>query len=91
MTILEELIDLALKCCENSRTSGQRHNARGAAMLDASGKVYTGCDVYMKENDPNAIFAEKAAMIAAISDGMVRVEVSDDQVLARYLLSNDRY
>lgn len=76
MTILEELIDLALKCCENSRTSGQIHNARGAALLEASGKVYTGCDVYMRENDPHAIFAEKAATIASIADGLVRVEVS---------------
>lgn len=40
MTILEELIDVALKCCEKSRLSGLKfHHARGCALLTSSGKV----------------------------------------------------
>lgn len=40
MTILEELIDLALKSCEKSRTAGQKyHKIRGCALLTSSGKV----------------------------------------------------
>jgi hypothetical protein len=40
MTVLEELIDVALKCCEKSRLSGLKfHNARGCALLTSSGKV----------------------------------------------------
>ena len=50
MTILEELIDTALGVCENGRASGQQHHARGAALLTAEGRVYTGCDVYMPDS-----------------------------------------
>lgn len=40
MTILEELIDLALRSCEKSRSAGQKyHQARGCALLTSSGKV----------------------------------------------------
>ena len=42
MTILEELIDLALRTCENGRTAGQKHHARGAALLAPNGKVSAG-------------------------------------------------
>ena len=77
MTILEELIDMALKCCENGRQLGQKQQfVRGAALLDANGRVYTGCDVFMKENDPNSIAAEKAALIMAVSAGAAKMEVS---------------
>jgi hypothetical protein len=42
MTILEELIDIALKACEKSRGADcqKQHHARGAALLSSSGKVY---------------------------------------------------
>lgn len=41
MTILEELIDIALKACEKSRGADcqKHHHARGAALLSTSGKV----------------------------------------------------
>jgi hypothetical protein len=41
MTVLEELIDIALKACEKSRAADcqKQHHARGAALLSSSGKV----------------------------------------------------
>lgn len=40
MTILEELIDVALKCCEKSRSAGLKYRqARGCALLTSTGKV----------------------------------------------------
>lgn len=44
MTILEELIDIALRACEKSRQSGKQkyHHARGVALLTASGQVGEG-------------------------------------------------
>lgn len=75
MTILEELVDIALQCCANGRRSGQKHHARGAALLEAGGKVYSGCDIYIREDDPSAVLAEKAALIAAIADGSSKFEV----------------
>ena len=40
MTILEELIDVALKSCEKSRSAGLKyHHARGCALLTSNGKV----------------------------------------------------
>lgn len=75
MTVLEELVDLSLKSCENGRVSGQKNYSRGAALLDSSGKVYSGCDVSIKENDPNAIVAEKAAFLSAVSSGAIKYEV----------------
>ena len=69
MTILEELTDLALRVCENGRLSGQKHHSRGSALLTGTGKVYTGCDVYVREGDPNGVSAERAALLAAVADG----------------------
>ena len=69
MTILEELIDVSLKVCENGRLAGQKHNSRGAALLTSNGKVYTGCDIYLTDKDPNAISAERCAVMAAVADG----------------------
>ena len=45
MTILEELIDIALKACEKSRSADcqKHHHARGAALLTTSGKVQMRC------------------------------------------------
>lgn len=75
MTILEELIDMALKSCDNGRQVGQKQSLRGAAILDSNGRVYTGCDVFLRENDSNSISAEKAALIAAVSAGAAKIEV----------------
>ena len=69
MTILEELTDLALKVCENGRAVHQKHHSRGAALLTSNGKVYSGCDVYVRVGDPNGITAERGAVLAAIADG----------------------
>ena len=75
MTILEELIDMAFKCCENGRKSGLNQHARGATLLECNGRVYSGCDISIKDNDPNAVMAEKAAAIAAFSAGASKFEV----------------
>jgi cytidine deaminase len=66
---LEELTDVSLKVCENGRAAGQKHNSRGAALLTSNGKVYSGCDVYLKDRDPNGISAERSAVMAAVADG----------------------
>lgn len=68
MTILEELIDLSLRVCENGRIAGQKHNSRGAALLTSNGKVYSGCDINL-EGNTLGISAERAAVIAAVADG----------------------
>lgn len=75
MTILEELMDLALKVCENGREAGQRHHARGAALLAPNGKVYSGCDVYLAGDEVNGVSAERAAILAAVADGASKFEV----------------
>lgn len=69
MTILEELTDLSLRVCENGRTAGQKHHSRGAALLTSNGKVYSGCDVYLSDRDPNGISAERSAVTSAVADG----------------------
>ena len=76
MTILEELIDVAFKACENGRLAGQKHHSRGASLLQSNGRVYCGCDIYTRDDDPNAIVAERSAVTAAISDGAAKFEVS---------------
>jgi cytidine deaminase len=75
MTILDELADLAFKQCENGRNAGQKHHSRGASLLAAGGKVYNGCDMYIREGDQNSVSAERAAIIAAVSDGVQKFEV----------------
>eukprot|EP01041_Mallomonas_annulata_P010693 gene10693-22327_t len=72
MTVLEELIDLALKTCEKGRIAGQKHHSRGAALLGPEGQVYTGCDVYAHEGDPTGVSAERAAVLAAVAAGTGR-------------------
>jgi hypothetical protein len=79
MSILEELIDLALQTCENSRPSGGRvdHHSRGAALLGPTGKVYLGCDVHIKasSDSDNGVSAERAALLAGVADGAKKFEV----------------
>lgn len=77
MTILEELTDVAFKSCENGRNSGQKHMARGAALLSSTGKVYSGCDVYVDNAGTRyqEISAEKASLLAAVADGCPKVDV----------------
>ena len=72
MTILEELIDLALRACEKFRLArpGEEFPSRGAALLGPEGRVYTGVDVYSHESDLHAISAERAAVLAATQDGV---------------------
>ena len=46
MTVLEELIDIALRACEKGRGAGQkRHQTRGCALLTGGGKVSRMCPV----------------------------------------------
>ena len=75
MTILEELIDIALRCCEKGRQAGQKGHARGAALLADTGSVYTGCDVYAAGVLGNAIRAEKTAVLTAVADGVQSYKV----------------
>lgn len=76
MTILEELIDTALKVCENSRVAGQKSRTRGAVLLCSNGKTYTGCDVKMSGSESLGVSAERAALLAAIADGSSKYDVS---------------
>lgn len=78
MTILEELIDIGLKACENSRNAGQRQHSRAAVLLSSGGKTYSGCEISFP-GDPNFVSAEKAAFLAAASDGSTTFEVSYDR------------
>jgi hypothetical protein len=52
MTILEELIDIALKSCEKSRAAEcqKQHHARGAALLSSTGKVVTVTSEYFSKD-----------------------------------------
>ena len=74
MTILEELMDAGLKACENSRQAGQRQHSRAAILLSNSGKTYSGCEISFP-GDANFVSAEKAAFLAAASDGCTNFEV----------------
>lgn len=74
MTVLEELIDIAMGACEKGRQAGQRQHARGAALLCADGRVFSGCDVAHHENDTLAVSAERGAALAAVSDGTNKFE-----------------
>jgi cytidine deaminase len=71
MTVLDELTDMALTACEKGREAGQRHHARGAALLSQTGKIYTGCDVHVKDTGAGSsgVSAERACVLAAIADG----------------------
>lgn len=76
MTVLEELIDAAMRICENSRASGQLQSSRSAVLLSSSGKVYVGCDVKLPTtNEAQSISAERAAFLSAIADGASQFEV----------------
>lgn len=75
MTILEELIDAALKACENQRNNmNHKDHSRAAVVLNSSGKMYAGCDM-MVPGDPLIIAAEKSALLAAVADGSTTFEV----------------
>lgn len=81
MTVLEELIDAAMRICENSRASGQLQSSRSAVLLSSSGKVYVGCDVKLSTtNEAQSISAERAAFLSAIADGASQFEVTKDVI-----------
>jgi len=63
----DELVDLAIRARERSY-SPYSHYAVGAALLAASGKIYTGVNI---ENSayPTSICAERVAIFKAISEG----------------------
>ena len=68
MTVLEELIDIALRASEHAVGNQM---SRGAAVLSSTGDVYTGCEIYMKGYDQNGIIsAEKSAVVSALADGV---------------------
>eukprot|EP00981_Chlorochromonas_danica_P013225 scaffold5974_cov158-Ochromonas_danica.AAC.26 len=75
MTILEEMIDAALRVCEKSRMSGQTNHARAATLLSSSGKLYSGCDVQMPTAESHSISAERSAFLTAVADGASNFDV----------------
>lgn len=76
MTVLEELIDAAMRICENSRATGLMQSSRAAVLLSSTGKVYVGCDVrFPSANEAQSISAERAAFLSAIADGATQFEV----------------
>lgn len=76
MTIMEELIEAALNICSNSRKAGIRtQNARGAVVLTEKGRIYSGCDVHLNGNEAHGVSAERAAVLAAVSEGASKFEV----------------
>ncbi len=76
MTVLEELIDAAMRICENSRAAGLMQSSRAAVLLSSTGKVYVGCDVrFPAANEAQSISAERAAFLSAIADGSTQFEV----------------
>jgi cytidine deaminase len=62
-----ELVQLAQAARENAYAPYSHYNV-GAALLTASGQVFTGCNV---ENAvyPMTLCAERAAMVKAVSEG----------------------
>ena len=88
MTVLEELIDVAFRACEKGRQAGQQKHARGAALLCADGRVFSGCDVSSPHENAaslHAITAERVAVLAAVSDGVSKFEcmvVASDTMLS---------
>ncbi len=82
MTILEELIDAALKTCENQRHNvHQKDHSRAAVLLSSAGKMYVGCDLLVP-GDAVPVAAEKSALLAAVADGNTSFEVSDHSQLS---------
>ena len=67
MTEYTELCALAIKAMQNSYSPYSNFRV-GAALLSASGKVYTGCNV---ENSAygECICAERTAFVKAVSEG----------------------
>lgn len=75
MTVLEELIDIAIRECENSSERRDKGSSlRGAAVLSANGTVYTGCDIFINDNDQIGISAEKSAMLSAVADNITKFQ-----------------
>lgn len=74
---MEELIDTALRSCENRRSSNLQANAhsRAAVVLSERGQRYIGCDLQLP-GDAAPISAEKSAFSAATADGATSFEVS---------------
>lgn len=62
-----ELFKMAYKAAENSY-SPYSHFAVGAALLTASGRVYTGCNIE-NASYPAGICAERCAMSRAVASG----------------------
>lgn len=76
MTVLEELIEAALKVCENSRTLvDDRKFARAAVTLGKNGKTYYGCDVHYQNREIQGVSAERASVLSAVADGSGEFEV----------------
>ena len=83
MTVLEELVDAALKVCGNSHTLvDNKRFARSAIALGKNGKTYSGCDVHYSNREIQGVSAERAAILSAVADGNGEFEVSIVRLLS---------
>ncbi len=91
MTVLEELIESALKVCESSHNLvDDKKMARAAVALGKNGKTYCGCDVHSQNREIQGVSAERACILSAVADGNAEFEVSEhllsETVFSRFLL-----
>jgi cytidine deaminase len=77
MTVLEELIEAAVRACEHARQAGVSKHPRCSALLTESGKVFTGCDIASHGASDHSLASEKAAVAAALAEGESVFEVRD--------------
>jgi cytidine deaminase len=75
MTVLEELIDMALKVCERISTISGSNKLRSAVILGKNGKAYHGCDLALNTKEVQGISGERAAILNAVADGVTEFEV----------------
>lgn len=76
MTLIEELIDIGLSICKNSRITLSKSSSRSAVLYSFEKKIYTGCDVHLSNNENQGVSAERACILSAVADGASNFEVS---------------
>lgn len=83
MTVLEEIVDLALRVCLNSHNFVQhRRFARAAVLLSETGTTFSGFDINNQQN-MDGVRAERAAISSALASGCRQIRVL---LLTYYLL-----
>jgi cytidine deaminase len=54
-------------------------------------RIYSGCDVHIPGNDAHGVSAERAAVLAAVSEGVAKFEVTIYSSINDYPLDVVRY